>query len=362
MGVFVLSLRFQSLIFVLLCLMIGPSAEAKLETGTLDGARFTIAEPIQWQKNVLLIAHGYRPENTPLKADLNLAHPTLAQLRGEGWLIAVSSYRRNGLVTADALTDLDNLLDYIVETRGNPTLVLLEGSSMGATIGVMAAERRMNADRRSYDGVLAIGAALDRPTENGPLDLSHEPVLPLLLLSNRSEIQPVAAYATAAADQDLPPVLWRLERDGHVNLNSSERTNALLALSKWVQTGVRPETHDPAGFDATVDLAERPSTAQAFDGGCRSTVHSIHSVYGNMETTFVAADLTKLGLSLGQQFTVECAEESVVVTWGAQYSDVPRGAFVAFFTAEGFLRIACNMDNAARQLGCSAGDPIVIRP
>jgi alpha-beta hydrolase superfamily lysophospholipase len=56
-------------------------------------------------------------------------------------MVATTSYRRNGLVVADAIADLDALRAYIAQAYGEPERVILEGESMGGLIVTIMAER-----------------------------------------------------------------------------------------------------------------------------------------------------------------------------------------------------------------------------
>lgn len=58
----------------------------------------------------------------------------------DGWLVAMTSYRRNGRVVRDAMEDVNQLRQYIVDNWGAPTLCLLEGRSMGGCIATCLAE------------------------------------------------------------------------------------------------------------------------------------------------------------------------------------------------------------------------------
>ena len=53
-----------------LCLLVGliGSAEAGVTRGEIGGAQFMIAAPQKWQGKLVLIAHGFRQEGSPLVA------------------------------------------------------------------------------------------------------------------------------------------------------------------------------------------------------------------------------------------------------------------------------------------------------
>ena len=113
-----------------------------IETGELNGAKFTLLRPAQWNARVLLLAHGLRDADRPLVADLFPEHLAYRTLLNEGWLIAKTSYRRNGVIVTDAIADLDALRDHIEQKFGAPDRVLLEGESMGGLIVTRSASAR----------------------------------------------------------------------------------------------------------------------------------------------------------------------------------------------------------------------------
>jgi len=58
----------------------------------------------------------------------------------QGWIVAMTSYRREGLIVADAMKDVNNLRNFICNEQGYPYWVLLEGRSMGGAIVTYIAE------------------------------------------------------------------------------------------------------------------------------------------------------------------------------------------------------------------------------
>lgn len=219
-----------------------PATRLTIETGELGGAKFTLAHPAQWNRRLLLLAHGYRAEDRPLVADLFPGHLAYQTLISEGWMVAKTSYRRNGVIVADAIADLDALHAHIAEKHGEPERVLLEGESMGGLIVTLIAEREpeLNAlGRPRYAGAVAIGAALGVKEPNSTLGLSMQPKIPLLFLTNESELEGPTRYVVADVPRAEPlhPVQFRIARAGHVNVNQRERLVALRTLNLWLDRG-----------------------------------------------------------------------------------------------------------------------------
>lgn len=115
-------MRFTLLALVTSTLLLNSTSRAAIEIarGELEGAHYAIAHnsASEWNRSLLLIAHGYRPESAPLVADLFPEQAAYAALLSEGWIIAKTSYRRNGIIVADAITDLDNLHDRVTADFG----------------------------------------------------------------------------------------------------------------------------------------------------------------------------------------------------------------------------------------------------
>ena len=274
-----------------------------LVEGTIDGAPYQVALPAKHSGNLLIHAHGSRPVDSPLTVELDLDQTAYGQLLANGWIIAATAYRRNGMIVADAMTDLTLLCEHIEETYGPLAMVLLDGQSMGGAIVTHLAERRP--DR--FHGAVAIGAALQVKDPVHPLEFNHRPQFPLLFLSNRSEIAGPRAYVDAAAEAAVPPVVWRIDRDGHVNLNETERLIALEALVAWITTG----TIEPVR-DITVEIA--PEQTVAFDPrGATGRVIDITDNYGNVFIDFQDGDFERLGIRTGSRFSLSIDEVTVEV-------------------------------------------------
>ncbi|HKI73327.1 MAG TPA: SAM hydroxide adenosyltransferase, partial [Pseudomonadales bacterium] len=87
------------------------------------------------------------------------------------------------------------------------------------------------------------------------------------------------------------------------------------------------------------------------------TVTAVDPTYGNIDTDIGPERLVALGIKQGDSLVLAFNGKHFDVYVGAAYSDVPKGDWVAFVTSKtGKLRIARNLDNAARTLGISKGD------
>lgn len=352
-----------------------PAAPAiKIIEGEIQGAKYTIAHPSgSWNGRVLLHAHGYRVESAPLVADLFPAQHAYAELLKEGWIVATTSYRRNGLIIVDAIEDLDSLRSHIVKLYGEPSLVILEGESMGGAIVTLMTERGTG----EYAGAVAIGAALEARETNGTGGVTLQPKVPLLFLSNQSELEGPKGYVQRVKEASVlnpslvASVLFRVSRNGHVNINQSERLGTLRALIRWIEEGreTLPKPTPAASgnmgavygapefFDATVAPVPLPSQVEFAEDGqsFTATVTEVSAIYGNAFVNVQPADFVRLGLSPGGYFQLDAGEKRYRVRYGRDFSSVERGQWVAFPNADGFFWLARYYANAAETAELKVG-------
>jgi pimeloyl-ACP methyl ester carboxylesterase len=354
-------------------LLLGASTlfAAPLEVGALNGAKFSLARPARWNRCVLLLAHGYRSEDRPLVADLFPEHLAYQSLLEEGWIVAKTSYRRNGIIVADAIADLDALRAHIIDEFGEPDRVLLEGESMGGLIVTLIAERAPGPPgtaRAAYQGAVAIGAALNVREANSNLRLSLQPKMPLLFLTNQSELDEPRGYVAARVSREPQnqPALFRVSRDGHVNVNQRERLVALRALNAWLDRGRAALPRAPAGtpfFDATVPPEPLPPqvTPHSDGRGFDAHVTEISGNYGNVFLDAQPADFAAAGIANMTQFRLTAHGETFRVVLGRDFSSVKRGEWVAFPNADGFFWLARNNADAAATARLAVGDVVSIQ-
>ncbi len=143
-------------------------------------------------------------------------------------------------------------------------------------------------------------------------------------------------------------------RDGHVNVNDSERLAALKALNHFIDSG-----EIERGKDGTV-VSNLNSSAEFVGDTAINSIISISENHGNIFSGFVAADLQRLGISINSHFQLTLGTQTVRVFWGTNYHDVGLGEWVAFISADDSLMIARNTDNACATVSCKTGDPLIL--
>lgn len=348
----------RALLFLLPVWLSAAAAETRTISGVIDGAPWSALVPAEWNGKLWIEAHGLREPATPLIADLYKGAPLPRLLLKHHWVVATTSYRRNGLVLADAMDDLIALRAHLATVLSEPKLTVVEGSSMGGAIVTHLAERATP----GFDGYVAAGAALEVQDPRAPeLALVHAPRRPLLFLTNQSEFDGPRNYVerarASAAAKAVPPALWKIHRDGHVNVNAAERFAALEAVMRWVETGAAPADRD----DATAPSDPGPSTVvRHADGSLTARVIELSRVYGNLTLDLQPRDLEKLGVAPGGRFVLRTEKGSFDVLFGKSYNDVPRGGWVAFVTGENQIMIARNFANAAERAEVDLGSAVTI--
>jgi len=337
------------------CTGLGGGQEARtfeLHKGDLAGVKYWIATPRQWNRYALLLAHGERPTANPLSAAFPVDRGFYQHLLEEGWIVASSSYRRNGTIIREAAADLSALREYIEHMYGRPGRTFVIGWSMGGMIATMIAET----NDRDYTGVLAVGADLECRDDKDPYVPTHAPLIPILFLSNRDVASGARSYVARAAGAEEIPILWAVARDGRGNISDAELSAAFNSLFRYAVTGIIAP-----GKDATIPLDMRKSSARFQHGGIYTSITGISREFGNLYTGIIEADLITRRITPESYLSVLFNDKSFKAYLGADYSDVPRGEWVGLLTAEGNLKIARNLENAAETLGAEVGDTIFIK-
>ena len=340
----------------------------QVQEGVAGGAPYLAAIPENWNQQLLLIAPGFRPEGVDPLGDVDFEALQYQVLLSAGWIIARTGYRRPGMVVIDGAEDLDMLRYHLIQKFGRPTRIFVEGRSMGGAVAVIVAERyprdtETSMRHETYTGVLAIGAAMwARDPESTFPPFYYAPKAPILFVSNRDEVDGPRDYIQRCKTggsilPDAEPVLWIVDRDGHVNITDEEYEFTMRALIDYTECGKIERNLKGTLVDAVFQ-----STARYANRGAYGTVIWVSPTYGNIDTDFVIEDMEALRLVKGQRFYMEFRDQARLVHYGSAYGEVSEGDYLAFMTAYGNLKIARNMANAATDLGCVEDDTLFIAP
>jgi pimeloyl-ACP methyl ester carboxylesterase len=353
------ALRF--LFAVLFLTLVGPTAlpAVLVERGNIDGVPYKVLrpDPPASSKNLLLHCHGYIPPEQPVKATyLPETKEPYQTLLAEGWTVAASSYRRNGLVIMDAMEDTLALLD-LLERQDEFDQILISGSSMGGAIALLLLEKYP--DR--FDGGLILGRGLEVREPLHPLPFQHQLEDPVLLLTNQSETEAPSKYRESAESRSVMiPALWIVQTDGHIHFSNGEYREAVYALLDWLDGRVPAKNKF-----FRIPPAVLPTGADVDPGAGRiqTTVNDVSPTYGNLEILVSERELNQISLRKGDPIllSVEGASQPISALWVTTYSDVPVGAFAAFINEFGYLQVAVNRGSAAEVTGLSIGDPVTLQ-
>ena len=128
---------------------------AACEEGTISstGAVYLICMPGNWNGDLLLFAHGFVPPDEPLAVvDNTIGDKTISEIvTSLGYAFATTSYRTNGLATADGPDDLSDLVTAFEVAKGAPNHVFVVGASEGGLVAELAIEEHPE----RFNGALA---------------------------------------------------------------------------------------------------------------------------------------------------------------------------------------------------------------
>jgi hypothetical protein len=82
--------------------------------------------------------------------------------------------------------------------------------------------------------------------------------------------------------------------------------------------------------------------------------------YGNVQLAGGAAALAPIGLQPGHPVAVASGVTTVTMHWGTTFGVVPAGGLLLLVDSGGRLAVAVNKGSAARRLGLSRGDRVVV--
>ena len=341
------SLIIMKILLLILTLSSMAFSETAVHEGEIQGAKYLILSPEKPKGKVLLLAHGFRQDHAPLSAQIDTGSTMATTLCDEGWVIASTSFRRNGWIIDDAITDLKALQEQVTKLHGKANRTYIMGNSMGGQIAVLAAEGKLK-----VDGAIGIGGALQEypKTDFSPL-LNYAPKVPLILLINQEANRPMSETYVKKAGKDFT-ALWKIERPGHCNTSDREKLAAIRGLDDWLD-GKEVSREK----DATAPTPPIPSTATITLTG---SITHLNESWGNLTTSFVEDDLRKLGVKLKDTILVSAGDATQSVTFVEHYTHLAQGQGAAYISADGFLVLQINGSNLAKALGVKHLDKVSI--
>ncbi len=139
------------LILLLFCQVSFAQKIAKIDSGNIDGASYRILLPENWNKKLVMYAHGYEFVGTqPRQSKSPDWIERMKPFTQKGFAVAASDYQYQGLALAQGVDDTEKLRQHFIRTYGKPDSTFIAGHSMGGGISLATLENF----GQFYDGSL----------------------------------------------------------------------------------------------------------------------------------------------------------------------------------------------------------------
>lgn len=252
---------FQTALLALACLALPAAAQtvspcpAGLDTvarcyrgADANGANYWIAIPQQWNKTLVVHAHG-GPRMSHATNDNNVEDlERFAVTVKQGYAWAGSAYRRPGYGVKLAAEDTENLRQLFIAKFGQPRTTILHGQSWGGNIAAKAIELypRDKDGKANYDGVVLTNGMLAGGTRN---------------YLHRADLRAVYQYYCGnhpRADEAQYPLWMGLPTDADLkNKDLEARVDTCLGLKQPAAARTPEQRRKLANILAVVRVPER---------------------------------------------------------------------------------------------------------
>jgi pimeloyl-ACP methyl ester carboxylesterase len=148
-----------------------PTPAGKVESGAINGAAFRIELPGDWNKGLVMYAHGYRMVgDRAWNPDAGQAKLLRDVFLSRGFAFAESGYSADGWAVKEGIEDTEALRRYFVAKYGKPSETYITGHSMGGHITIATIERYPEAYQGAMPMCGPLGPAVDF-LNNGLFDM-----------------------------------------------------------------------------------------------------------------------------------------------------------------------------------------------
>jgi len=112
---------------------------AKIDSGNINGARYRVLFPPNWKGKLVMYAHGYEFNGSPLQSKNPQFLKSMSPFLDRGFAVAASDYQFQGLALAQGVDDSEALRKYFFDKYGKPDSTFMVGGSMGGgvTLAIM---------------------------------------------------------------------------------------------------------------------------------------------------------------------------------------------------------------------------------
>ncbi|WP_247236683.1 S9 family peptidase [Telluribacter sp. SYSU D00476] len=132
---------------------------AKIDSGTINGARYKIMFPPNWKNKLVMYAHGYEFMHSPSAIDNPNFAQRMAPFLERGYAVAASAYRQQGYALPEGIEDTEALRNHFVTKYGKPDTTYMAGESMGGGVSLGTMENFA----ANYQGALPLCPLSSRP-------------------------------------------------------------------------------------------------------------------------------------------------------------------------------------------------------
>ena len=148
-----------------------PSRANTVDTGVINGAPYYIEIPAQWNKGLVLYAHGYTVVGSrPPAQDSPRMNGVRDAFLSRGFAFAASDYSVQGWAVKEAIEETEALRRYFVAKHGAPSETYITGHSLGGHITMAIIERYPEVYQGAMPMCGPLGAAVDF-LNNGLFDM-----------------------------------------------------------------------------------------------------------------------------------------------------------------------------------------------
>lgn len=130
----------------------GVTYSQSFDIGEINGAKYKIHIPENWNGGLIMYAHGYEEIGEETEKFEEVAGGFMEIFTSRGFAYAESKYKRQGLVIKDGIDDTEALRAYFEMTYGKPNTCIITGHSMGGIISIATIEKYPY----EYDGALPL--------------------------------------------------------------------------------------------------------------------------------------------------------------------------------------------------------------
>ncbi len=152
--------KLLSLFFIIVYLPLWGQNIAKIDSGSINGAKYRIVFPENWKGKLVMYAHGYEfMGSKPRQSENPDWIKRMATFTERGFAVAASDYRVQGYSIPEGVDDTEALREYFFNKYGKPDSTFMVGHSLGGGITMAIME---NYDK-NYVGALPLCPLSSRP-------------------------------------------------------------------------------------------------------------------------------------------------------------------------------------------------------